>query len=488
VIVSERDSFDCVYVVSDLHLGGPRGRQLFGSTDALVALIGEAKQSAGGRQTAFVLAGDIFDFLCEDYAQYFDPYGAPGRIARISRGEAFGPIFTALREFLAEPQARLYYLLGNHDIEVALPEARAALLRALGSPDGLTLGSFEFCLDEIKLRVGGRSILIVHGNRYDAWNVVDHRALLAVAAAQGSGAALPPLEANGGTRLVIDVINELKATYPFVDLLKPEAEAVSTVLISVADVFRLAGLVPGWYGADRRRRFDRDRLARGLLSARRQVSRLGSPALESGGREIELSADELWRQVATAREGGVEPVDLVRAGGSTLDAWDAVKAGFSGASRRETMRQGLASFVGDATFDTGTRDEWFVEMDRKYPPVDFLIAGHTHLARSIDRGRKHGHYFNTGTWMKLIQVRDEWLAPGNFEPFAERLLNSTLDGLEEPFRLRVGTAAGTAQSIIWKRPTYALIERQPGSHVVGRLLEREGSDWGGGKELGRREY
>ena len=63
--------------------------------------------------------------------------------------------------------------------------------------------------------------------------MVDYRALRNVSRAMARGAPLPEWDANAGTRMVIDVMNPLKATYPFVDLLKPEIEASIPALVAL---------------------------------------------------------------------------------------------------------------------------------------------------------------------------------------------------------------------------------------------------------------
>ena len=40
------------------------------------------------------------------------------------------------------------------------------------------------------------------------------------------------------------------------------------------------------------------------------------------------------------------------------------------------------------------------------PEVDFVVAGHTHLARSLPRKKGEGFYFNSGTWIRLIRLTD----------------------------------------------------------------------------------
>src|SRR6185369_11621448 len=79
--------------------------------------------------------------------------------------------------------------------------------------------------------VGGKRVLCVHGNDADAWNPVDQDALHTVIRALKGGLTLPEWQPNAGTRLVIDIMNQIKSRFPMVDLLKPETKPVVGVLL-----------------------------------------------------------------------------------------------------------------------------------------------------------------------------------------------------------------------------------------------------------------
>ena len=70
--------------------------------------------------------------------------------------------------------------------------------------------------------------LIEHGNRYDGWNAIDYDALRRVCSLKSRGQAIPPslrLPPPAGSQLVAEVMNPIKRSYPFIDLLKPENTA-----------------------------------------------------------------------------------------------------------------------------------------------------------------------------------------------------------------------------------------------------------------------
>ena len=81
--------------------------------------------------------------------------------------------------------------------------------------------------------VGTKNVLCVHGNEVDSWNAVDYTSLDEQAGALVDNEPLPKWDANAGTRMVVDVINEVKKKFPIVDLLKPEFGAAAPVVVSL---------------------------------------------------------------------------------------------------------------------------------------------------------------------------------------------------------------------------------------------------------------
>src|SRR5262249_61234379 len=71
---------------------------------------------------------------------------------------------------------------------------------------------------------------IEHGNRYDTWNMVPHNLLRHVRAKLSRGEKPRRYPNVPGSELVCKVVNRLKKKYRFVDLLKPETEAVLPAL------------------------------------------------------------------------------------------------------------------------------------------------------------------------------------------------------------------------------------------------------------------
>lgn len=175
--------FEKLYVVSDLHMGGKEGFRMFEQGETLgnlIRWIALRNPSA----TALVLNGDIVDFLAEYEGRnrYLDPANAVATLRRVAKDPDFAPVWQALRFFVDQPHCHLVLVLGNHDLELALPPVREWLLQFLCQGDQAARGRVTLALDGsgYACRVGGKDVLCVHGNEEDIWNLVDHYGLVKV--------------------------------------------------------------------------------------------------------------------------------------------------------------------------------------------------------------------------------------------------------------------------------------------------------------------
>jgi UDP-2,3-diacylglucosamine pyrophosphatase LpxH len=176
-----------------------------------------------------VIAGDFIDFLAipEQASWTPDPYAARDKLVRTMTGSSvFAPVFAALAR-LVEAGHRITILIGNHDVELALPQVQDALLAQLGASRHQVL----FVDDGRAYRIG--RALIEHGNRYDGANVNDWTGLRVIASALSRGEEPPvALKVSAGSLIVENVINHIKPRYPFIDLLQPQGELVALLLVA----------------------------------------------------------------------------------------------------------------------------------------------------------------------------------------------------------------------------------------------------------------
>jgi len=269
----------------------------------------------------------------------------------------------------------------------------------------------------------------VHGNEVDDWNLADYEAIRRIGRDLTQGVPVQPWVPNAGSRLVVEVMNDIKSRFPFVDLLKPEMDAVVPTILAlapdqrekVAAIRRTVGrLLVDWA----RRRV-------GLLGAEDQEAAGGIVTagaaggdirpLRRAGRESVMSlasteyAVSLLDETEERLSRNTSPLSLIQADTESdyLGARGALVKMFRRAGTSEVLREALERLGNDRSFELGIEDAQFTKLDAQVGDVDFLLAGHTHLERMIPRQRGRGTYFNTGTWVRLIRFDKTVLADAN---------------------------------------------------------------------------
>lgn len=441
---------DQAYVISDLHLGGESPFQMFKEGAALVAFIRGLLPAAGSmpQRVALVINGDFVDFLAESPARHFDAEGALKKIQRIAADPAFIAVFDALRAFLRVPGYRLGIVLGNHDLELVLPWVQRGLQEILSCGDEAAIGRILWSLDGQGLLLSldnpsGPRILCVHGNEVDGWNVADHEKLRRLARDGLRGRA--PREdyvPNAGSRMVIEVMNGIKRRYPFVDLLKPETKAViPTLMVLDPSAAKLLLALPALVG---RQQLDQGRIGLGLLGEI-DGARPSPLSLEVGlapesiaslaaTKNREQIRGELMNAVEDHYSRGLAAADLLDAQAPlrTLGLVDAALEFVRSRDRVEALRVELAELADDRSFSTLDRDPTFIDMHARVSTnIDFLVTGHTHLARAIEREFGRAYYFNTGTWARVVRITGAALADADqFRRVYDVLASGRMEALD----------------------------------------------------------
>ncbi|MCO5165782.1 MAG: metallophosphoesterase [Planctomycetes bacterium] len=433
---------DELHVVSDLHLGGAPGFQIFNQAPALAWTIDKIGASDKSRRVGLCLNGDIVDFLAEPGASYFSAATAVSILRRIRSDPAFSPVFDALQRFVARPNRLLVLVLGNHDIELSVPAVHESLVVDLTQGNHGARARVHLRLDGVgfRCRIGGREVLCVHGNEVDSFNVIDLGMLHRASRDVTMGRPAPPWVPCAGTRLVIDVMNDVKRRFPWVDLLKPEWELPVALALALdpTKLKHVGGLIP----VGLRRVVDGRRRARGLLAD--EIEEDAEQELDHGPRDDLLVLEDV---LSTALDLDAYPRSPGR--GRELDPFKelygdprppleflAFKAGSDGAllgpgttapqllgptdwwrrvtrglTTPEVVRKLLRKWLEEGlkgTFSPWTPDETFEQLDARVDPgIDVLIAGHTHLHRALRRSHGRGWYVNTGTWIRLMEAT--WL-------------------------------------------------------------------------------
>jgi len=472
-IIPNSLKFDELFVISDLHFGGEAGFQIFASTSEMVALIKHIGALPASMHAALLINGDFIDFLAEKPQRHFDPDGANAKLDRIAADATFKPIFEALSDLLGIANRTLLINLGNHDLELAMPWVREHLshiLCGIGVAkieiDAAKRGRLQFHTDGtgVRCRVGASEVLVLHGNEFDAWNVADYHHLRTMARDLQFGKPVKDWEPNAGSRMVIEVMNEIKRERPFVDLLKPEMGAVVKVLglMKLGYLKKLRDVAD--FGA--RAAYDAGRMKMNLLSVGANPELLdASPSKFVTENQF---LDALYNDADVAQNlQNTEQFEDARMLGITAAILQKVK----GSSECEVLRVALDSLLKDQSFAFGDADDTYKSASAALSSdLPFVITGHTHLLRAISRPR--GGYFNSGTWARLIQVNPANLVDEqSFQPIYRALMAKTLPEIDSIQEV-------TKQSVVQKICPVVHLQTQ-GDKVIGRLarVAKEGGEF-----------
>lgn len=454
-----------IYIISDLHIGGAaaadprqRGFKLCTHTDVLADFINEI--AATDTPVELVINGDTVDFLAEEPFEVFteNARAASAKLLRIiNREPAF---FESLRRLLRNGHA-LTILTGNHDIELTLPEVRRFFERTIDTEGK----RYRFITDGEAYTIG-KEIIIEHGDQYDTWNRVDHAALLKLRALQSRRELLPkklPFVPPKGSALVQHIINPLKKRYQFIDLLKPENEAVLPILLALEPNLRnriatLLSLSVGWTNANnfdpptdtteraipvlpkRTRKINANKL---LNEELRQV--LGDDAelkkFNQATPESELKPDEM----TTDREIGDRGLGETFSWASGILSLLTYKNNKNIQKRLPALLKALRVLQNDRSFEVQT--EFLKEYETAARHLvgngyKYVIMGHTHFARQVPLNNEGATYFNCGTWADLMRFPQVILSGNQTEALAK--LNDFVEDI----------AQNRLDSYLMFRPTY----------------------------------
>jgi UDP-2,3-diacylglucosamine pyrophosphatase LpxH len=422
--MKEEEKSTRLFIISDLHLGGvshPMMSRPWRLEAFLKALPGMVQEN---ERPELVINGDFVDFLAvRPFAAWTpEPEAATKKLKNIISSQHFCPVFKALRELIAAG-CPTTILLGNHDVELALPAVQQALLKELQArPHQVRL------IDNgLPYRVGG--VLIEHGNRYDGANANDWERLRLIASAQSRGEESPlALRTSFGSQFVEEHVNELKQFYPFVDLIQPQNELVALLLLAFEPML----------GKDWSRICATRKAAK--LTAENSEGKQPGRTYQIAASKIDDHPDEKLRTLFGQRY--VELLDPSQ-GIALSDLWKAYRT-----NRKESLKElllqknapvpserlaqiraQLCKVLLDDCSDrlNGPTEQYGLAADRlmnDVKGVKAVVMGHTHLPRIVET--KKGWYVNTGTWIDRIRVPSEALEDGadeQLKAFLRDLLN-----------------------------------------------------------------
>lgn len=343
------------------------------------------RQQTPVRQSHLVLNGDIVDFLAEREFSSFtnDDSLASRKLQHIISSST--EVWESLRVFVRSG-GRLTLLLGNHDTELSLPQPRRLLMETIGT------GNVEFIYDNQAYTEG--PVLIEHGNRYDAWNIVSHDAVRAIRSAMSRGEG--PIKYLGppGSQLVATAMNPIKERYPFVDLLKPEDSAMLPLLAvldpaSLRVLPRLTRLASQTWETT----FDEN----GIPLDRQNIAASGADFAKS-----DESLD------VALRLSGIKDIQDIGAAGTSLPFWDIWKTASDRAKdiQLNSLLSALRYFADKRIFDVGVEQPVYLKPAKAAAGRGYkvVVYGHTHLPKRIQLAPTNSIYLNSGTWADLMRL------------------------------------------------------------------------------------
>jgi len=146
--------------LSDVHIGGAAGTEIFQSPAELMALLENLGRHLG--PVELVLAGDFLDLL---------------RMGDVGRGEdqvaativrpEYQQLFAALRALAQGPEHRVVYVVGNHDAELWWNPRVQRSLRQAGLVDVFALSYVASFVSQ-----PGQLVYCEHGNQFDPSNTL----------------------------------------------------------------------------------------------------------------------------------------------------------------------------------------------------------------------------------------------------------------------------------------------------------------------------
>ncbi|WP_433928215.1 hypothetical protein AB3662_33560 [Sorangium cellulosum] len=374
-------------IISDLHLGNGGDYDVFAGEQELPALL----DRFASPPTRVIVNGDGIDFLMNEDELALDVPRAVAQARSCAESRATRAVFAALGRVLAAG-GEVVIRLGNHDVELALPEVQEVFRSALGQPPAVA-ARLSFRLGETPdiLHVGEARILLTHGEHNDPWNIVHYQGLSTSGAAERPSFAYAP-----GSILVKQYLNPLTREFGlrFVNLLKPDFQGGALTALAVAPsamklLFQRSSASLLW------------QLFRKMTGPASFVGDEEDLGLADRVAEAGLTQEEQEAVEALLGDGAVAFSDeeddgvLGRAG---------LKLGRAGLKLYAKLQRQLTGKAGDTYFALEPDEAEWKEAKRLAAKfgASAVILGHTHAARwKHDEGLL---FANTGTWMWLMQL------------------------------------------------------------------------------------
>lgn len=392
-------------IVSDLHLGNGGPYDVFEGGTALPALLDHL---SGNSRLHVLVNGDAVDFLMNDDPLELDTQRALQQAQAIVSYAASASVLKAFGRVL-ERGGLVTIRMGNHDVELFLPEVQAVFRRALGQPDEIAQKLVFANGDEPQiLEVGGTRVLVTHGEQNDDWNRVDYAKLRS---------DQPKYKYAPGSILVKKILNPgvSDAGMRFLSLLKPDFQGAALTALAVDP----SAAKNAWQKASLSMLWQLYRRADMPFTFAEET-----PEEPDLGLDKRLEAAGLDQAELDALEAEVGDSALVSFGVSDSLRTAMVKLGKGALSYYARMQKKLAGPEADDYFLLDPAEDEWTEAQRLSDKFSAkaIIIGHSHAARfRHDSGLL---YANSGTWIGLMKLPSQQAPDEEWTSFLEELRNN----------------------------------------------------------------
>jgi len=206
---------ELLYVLSDIEMGRGDITDDFYDDDLLVRFIDEKTALSPQVPKTLILNGDTFDFLKMayrgEYPRYISEEMSLWKMDEVI--EAHHEVFEAMRRFLSSPNNVIFFVIGNHDQDLAWPSLQKLLRETLGHKKQVKFG----------MSYDTESIHCEHGQQYDAvFRMKQDRPFFRF---KGRTYLRTPL----GAQICSQYLNQIKIKYPEEEQLHPKLTAFKTI-------------------------------------------------------------------------------------------------------------------------------------------------------------------------------------------------------------------------------------------------------------------
>ncbi|MFP5386757.1 MAG: metallophosphoesterase [Bacteriovoracia bacterium] len=211
-----------VLVISDLHLSA--GKMIKGKRNLLEdfhydnELIDFLNYYSSGEYkdiaVELVINGDFLDFLAVPYVEFYDDefWSETASLEKLRMiMKAHRGVLDALKSFLAVPEKKIVYIIGNHDAEFVFDSLKEEFLSYFGD-----YRSNFILSNSISTHVPVKGVCIQHGHQYERAHVFDQENAV-LETLNGEKYFIPPW----GSYYVTNVINKYKQERYFINAVRP---------------------------------------------------------------------------------------------------------------------------------------------------------------------------------------------------------------------------------------------------------------------------